>query len=407
MSVSSPPDRWIPFQCPSCHGVFRLRKSNVGRTGRCPMCGAAVETVARSIVHEKITEQRESKSDLLKSVAVAQEMTKEEIVAQEAAMKNRRRVYHGQGEDTASGVDWDDYQRGRVQSQSSWKIWVSGFLAIVLIGACGAYYLATQKSPDQLGATDLAAKKMLEGYLETEAPVVPQDEEEVTNLVDRYELFDIKEIEKAVKGFLNAESVEAKKVFVRQPERVAALMDHHYSRGEYVPEKFESLEGSRVSYYDNLALLTVQTGDFLNNGMTVERVEKDGKVEYRVDWESWVGYSEMTPEEMRSKKPIEPFLIRATVGKGDYYNFGFSDDKVWSSYRIKLGDDGYEFLGYVRRGSELDKKLLPIRQQDLEGKIIIKVAYPPQARAKDQVEIVEIVSEKSWVIYQLADKNDE
>ena len=27
--------------------------------------------------------------------------------------------------------------------------------------------------------------------------------------------------------------------------------------------------------------------------------------------------------------------------------------------------------------------------------------------AKDQVEIVEIVSEKSWVIYQLADKNDE
>ena len=85
MSVSSPPDRWIPFQCPSCHGVFRLRKSNVGRTGRCPMCGAVVETVARSVREDCRTAG--IKSDLLKSVAVAQEMTEEEIVAQEAAME--------------------------------------------------------------------------------------------------------------------------------------------------------------------------------------------------------------------------------------------------------------------------------------------------------------------------------
>ena len=60
---------------------------------------------------------------------------------------------------------------------------------------------------------------------------------------------------------------------------------------------------TEVSYRGNLLTTMVQKADFLSSPIAVERVvSEDGEV-YKVDWESWVGYCDFTPEEMRSKKP--------------------------------------------------------------------------------------------------------
>ena len=409
MSVSAPPNRWIPFQCPSCHGVFRLRKSDVGRTGRCPMCQAPVETVSQSIIHDPAAEMRleESKRDLLEKVSVARQMTPEEIAAQEAARKERKRTYVGEGKGSAS--NWEDEDAGLAASGSSWKFWVSGFLFLGLLVTFGILYLVNREAPTQPDAKDLAAEKMLEGYREVEQrkPDTPK-QDEVANIVDQYSEFDIDQIESSLKGFLTAATVEEKKRYVRDLDRVSPLMDHHYSRAEYTPEGFELLIRSNLNFRNEMCFFRVETGNFLERPVAVERVEKEGGDEYLIDWESWVGYCEFDPEEMREKRPVEPFVIRASVGLEDYYNYGFSDDKVWHSYGVKIGEEAYNFLGYVQRGSDLDKSLFE-RIQQTNGflPMILKVVYPPQARAKDQVEIVEVISDQGWIIPGEDEKDDE
>ena len=32
--------RWMPFQCPSCFGLFRAKREDAGELGRCPGCEA-------------------------------------------------------------------------------------------------------------------------------------------------------------------------------------------------------------------------------------------------------------------------------------------------------------------------------------------------------------------------------
>lgn len=409
MSVSSPPNRWIPFQCPSCHGVFRLRKGDLGRTGRCPMCRVPVEMMPQAIFHEPAVEVVEdhSKRDLLEKVAVAQPMSPEEVASQKVARKERKRARVGDAKGPSG--DWEDENTGRQTHEGTWRFWLSGFFFLGLMVTLGILYVVTREEPAPPAASDLAAEKMLEEYRELEMKESTKPgEDEATTIVAQYSEFDVEQIEASVKGFLTAASVEEKKRFVRDPGRVSPLMDHHYAQENYTPEGFEMLIRSQISFRDEMCYLLVEAGNFLERPVAVERVAGEGGDEYLVDWESWVGYCEFDPEEMRSKRPTEPFVIRASVSFEDYYNYGFSDDTVWRSYGVEIGEEAYNFLGYVRKGADLDKKLFEELQQSRGVRLmILKVAYPPQARAKDQVEILEVISHNGWVLPREVKKDDE
>ena len=407
MSVNPSPNRWTPFQCPSCFGLFRLRKQEVGRIGRCPMCRVVLETSEKSLLNDPAAEieEEQSKRDLLKKVAVAQEMTPEEIEAQEAARKERRRVHAGE---MSQATGWDKQGEVAGARAGSWKVWVSGLLFLLLVAAIGIYQLITRESEEAPAAQDLAAEEMLKDYRGV-APQPPEDTgvDESADLIDRYREFDLAKMEETLKGFLTAETVAAKKEYIRERGRVSPLMDRYYSREGYLPEGFEGFDRTQVSYRDDFAIGEVQTGDFLSRSVIIERTIVEGEERFFIDWESWVGYGEFSPEEMRSRKPVSPFLVRAVVETADYYNYGFSDDGRWNCYGLKIGEEGYIFLGYVPRGSELDQKLMPIRRDELKKPMILQVAYPPKARAKDQLEILEIVPSQGWILMNPEDKDDE
>ncbi|MDB4764556.1 hypothetical protein OAG21_04875, partial [Akkermansiaceae bacterium] len=137
MSETASSNRWIPFQCPTCFGLFRIKKSQVGQTGRCPVCNAAVqssESENLGVLNQAASSAIDN-NNLLERVAVAQEMTSEQLRKAESGIRGRRRQYVGE---EAGGMAWEEEE---ASDNVSWKVVVSIVLsAFVLLALSLVYY---------------------------------------------------------------------------------------------------------------------------------------------------------------------------------------------------------------------------------------------------------------------------
>ena len=227
------------------------------------------------------------------------------------------------------------------------------------------------------------------------------------NSVDEYQKFDMEKVEEVVKNFLEAETLEECKKFVCSPERVWPLIDRYYATVDYEPEGFSSLDKTKSAFRGEFLTLKVTKADFLPSPIGIQRIEEGDEVSYRVDWESWVGYSDYTIEEMRSERPSEPFLVRVVVQEASYYNYSFSDDKIWRSLALEFKDPLYSFLGYVKIDSDLDDKFRQTMKVNPDLPCLLKVAYPEGTRQKDQLEILEFVTTGWIMVDEETDQKDE
>jgi len=214
--------------------------------------------------------------------------------------------------------------------------------------------------------------------------------------VDQFKKFDLDEIEKTVKAFLTSETVTERLKYVRDAKRVYPLMTKFYGGEKIEAEGFEELDRSEVTYLDQFLTTTVMTGDFVSSPIALER-EEGKESSYRVDWESWVGYCESSVEELKNEKPTEPVLVRALVSSDSYFNYFFGDDKTWSSYKLAFRNVDATFSAYAQKGSKIDQRLSGMVKEGDEIPMILKIAYPPKAKGKTQVEIMEIV-EQGWIL---------
>ena len=417
MNTQSSSNRWVPFQCPSCFGVFRLRRAQIGSVGHCPTCGELVHVslnapalgeIPLEAAEERVNSPRreDEHEDLLEKVAVAQQMTPEEIAAQEETYKNQKRHYSAGGVDM---VDWEKELGEGSQGSFSWlSIWISGMVFVLgLVGA--AYYFKTRESEagtsSKTVVVDDVSREKLDSIL-GKGEVEDTGNKLLEENVDKAEEFDFEELERVVKGFSNSGTVTERLAFVREPERVRPLMLHYYGGEQIEAEGYNSLDKTQVSYQKGFFTTYVQTSDFSEFSIVIENLGKDGDTHYLIDWESWVGYGDMKPEEMRERKPIEPQLMRVMISNTDYYNYHFSDELEWSSFRLGVRDSEFPFLGYLKRGSEMEQELRASLKEQSSVPFAIKVAYPPNSRSMDQVEVVEILS-AGWVLKLDEEKDHE
>ncbi|MDA7610171.1 leucine-rich repeat protein [bacterium] len=214
--------------------------------------------------------------------------------------------------------------------------------------------------------------------------------------VDGLEKFDNAKLKKAIRNFVTAKSPAELKKYIRNSERVGPLLDRYYEKVDYEVEGFEALDMTQMRYNGDVVTMFVQKADFLSSPIAVERIVDGEEESYLIDWESWVGYCDYTPEQMRMEKPDKPFLMRVLVQPASYYNYEFSDDGKWRSLGLELKDSIYSFLGYVERDSEQDKRFRVMMKGGKVVACMVRVAYPTGSRSKDQVEILEIVG-SGWL----------
>lgn len=199
--------------------------------------------------------------------------------------------------------------------------------------------------------------------------------------------------EPLAKRFLEARSVQDILPLVRNPLRSEPRIKAFYPEGRIEPMGLNQFNTQgEVDHVGNHIAVHVRTGDFeerrMNFVLTPEGI--------RIDWESWVAWSEVPWSAFLADKPSAAKVFRVRFEQVDYYNAGFSDDAKWQSYQLAAPGQDKSIYGYVERGSNLDQRLhLPsdVKQSELT----LRLRFPENARSVNQVLIDGLVSE-NWVI---------
>ncbi|MES2709161.1 MAG: hypothetical protein V4726_21375 [Verrucomicrobiota bacterium] len=201
---------------------------------------------------------------------------------------------------------------------------------------------------------------------------------------------------KVVTQFCNAQNPRELLPVIRDPERVGPLISEYYGRGGhtwYPVTVGEVLDPSEFETDKNWTAFKLPLPDFRARSMAVEETPQG----FKVDWESFVAYSEISWKELREKRPKSPVLLRAIIRLTEYYNLDFPSDETHRCFQ--LNDEGREnvIYGYVKRGSKIEARMQELMLNALDVHAIIRVAYPAHSTANNQVEITEMVA-KGWII---------
>lgn len=200
------------------------------------------------------------------------------------------------------------------------------------------------------------------------------------------------EAEPLARKFLEATTIGELLPLVRDPAAAEPRMRRFYPDGKVAAPGLSQFNASgEAASLGKLRSVVVTTRDFDNKALAFTDTAGDMKV----DWESWVGWSDMTWDEFRASKPADGKVFRVTLSPVEYYNFKFSDDTKWQSYRLVSPDQEHSIYGYTERGSSLDQLIRP-NADTKSVALMLSLKFPEGATADDQVVIERFVNE-GWV----------
>ncbi|MEM7144574.1 MAG: hypothetical protein AAF591_05535 [Verrucomicrobiota bacterium] len=294
-------------------------------------------------------------------------------------LESKREVRDG-WEDDDRGAGGDDGETEKL-SQGAQRVGILIFAGVVI--ALGYFVFSGGFGEEEKVEAD-------DGVLDTE-------EEIMGDIINNFD-----QLEKVLDGFFAAQSEEEMARYVRNSDRTLPLMRDYYAENPMEQREYELLGGvnferdgvtGKIFYF-----LDVRLDDIDSRGMVVERTESS----YKIDWDSFVGNSEMPWATFLEARPTFPLLFRVKVSPDNYYNYQFSDTEKYKCY--KLTDlDGTDFcFGYVERGSAGEKRLdarLAIGREmgAAESYFILQLQWLPGQGKEKQVLIEEVVRE-NWLL---------
>lgn len=295
--------------------------------------------------------------------------------AEPQVLKKRRR---GKKAGTSENHSWEQQPRSSRSDRSE-----NGPMRIMLIGGGVLFALVVAGVVVFLNS---GSKPVVQPI----AVSTPQKVEEVSSVRGETEL--LKDAEPLAKKFLEAKSVAELLPLVRNPEIAEARMKNFYPDGKVVPPGLSQFNSNGdAAVLGHLLSLQVTTRDLDMKPLAFV----DTPQGLKVDWESWSGWSEMTWETFMKTKPTGAHVFRVTLSAINYYNFSFTDETKWKSYRLISSDGEHSFYGYVEIGTILDQKI----HLDADTKqlpLMLSLKYPAGATSDSQVEIEGFVTD-GWV----------
>ncbi|MGK0186860.1 MAG: putative RNA-binding Zn-ribbon protein involved in translation (DUF1610 family) [Verrucomicrobiales bacterium] len=221
-----------------------------------------------------------------------------------------------------------------------------------------------------------------------------------------------------VQQYLEAGTWAEQVQVVRNPSKVRSLMEAHYEENG-----FESKDGAKVME-DGAGIplsrrelvVRPEQGDkldtvFLAIGFPIGTVQyfalerrqipgTDDKHKYLIDWEVSERYREISDLEFKSKRiPGSEAEFRVSLqGKVSYFPPPFNDVD-WRGYKLTYpGDPDFQFFGYTRIGSDLDKRIMQLFTTTGRPTPFLKVAYP-EDKVVDAagVEIINLI-QSTWFL---------
>lgn len=200
-------------------------------------------------------------------------------------------------------------------------------------------------------------------------------------------------MEELLTNFLAADTIEERLKYVRHPDRIKPLMEDFYQKNELRSYEFETVR----SYQSvSLSLRSFIALDVMTAGKSsVPILVEDGEEGMQVDWESFVCYNPMTPEEMIEERPTEPVTLRVYATVDNFFAYDFSEESEWICFRLEFRrSDGFLY-GYVKRGTIVEQKFRDVfgkQEFQLRKPLILKVSFPEGGKGKKSVLIEDLKS---------------
>ncbi len=353
--------RWSGYVCPDCRFVFRVPRDHDGRGLVCPSCGRLLKIPG--------------KDDVVPSLMVTPQKAKSTQPADPHA--------HARAHYEHAKPEWERSDAAEVAPvphfrQKHTLLWVLGGLSVA---AMGLVWLLrpTGHSPTVTKPVPAVPERSAEKSSSTELegiPDVPLD----------YQAFR-REAEATAKRFLEAKTVAEMAKETPNPAQTEARAKSLFPDGKIeAPGFVEFKQEEGLINQDRFSTAQVQTRWKGALPLTFVRT-KEG---WKIDWESWSGWSEVSWADALAQRSTKLVRLRATVAPIQYYNFYFNDESRWRSFKLESSDGEHLLYGYVERGSEVETQLS--RGLEITPRLLIEVRFPGDPSARNQVFLTRLVN---------------
>lgn len=298
---------------------------------------------------------------------------------------------------TSESPAWEEKGR-RVRSGYKRHGLLSLFIGlIVLLAILGIVISTTLDDGDTVQDGQLASPEVPLAPLETTESPSDANDPDATSAPDadpggRSDSQFLSDAHPVARAFLEASSVEELLKVVDRPDVVAERIKRYHPDGVIDPPGLGDYSHfSQVRRLGPYGIVPLRTGDFQIRMMFL-RADSDS---LKVDWESWVGWSDTAWDEFIENRPSGPHVFRVSLGAVEYYNFEFNDDRKWQSYRLISPDEKHSLYGYAEKNSPLNVALRAILEQGL-SKAMVEIRFAEDASTSEQVEITRLIAE-DWI----------
>ncbi len=202
--------------------------------------------------------------------------------------------------------------------------------------------------------------------------------------------------------FWHATSTDEKADYVLHKERVKPLMHNYYNEQHNVDPQSGSMLNSS-SYRINGRSVLLMTFSSARPGDVLEMaLLPTSNGSYLIDWESYVGYSELSWTDFKKRRVAAPTLFRCFAAKSDYYNYEFEDEKKFLSLNLLSPDGLFSVHAYCERTSSIGQALAQMVGQNAHYMgLTLRLAFQEQAKSDHCVRITGIIADR-WLV--LSDK---
>lgn len=377
-------------QCPACGGRLRTSRGNIGNKVGCPTCQAAVTVVDPSATgpvpmivdprrklgvaprgHDAAPDEDGFKDRLRRT----SEPTF--IVDPDNPVMVRRNLRKKKLEAALTQWDQSTQRRHHRRSRRSRRIMtglvVASGLVILFLGRIFWQRLHRSAPP---GGTSPPSSPVARP-LELQAAGDFQDQVWLT-----------------VQKFCTASNSAALLPLIREPGRVAPLIKQFYnSDNPWIPFALARRPDlAHLEVHRNFVVFPLPLADFSTRPIALEQTPEG----FRVDWESFVGYSELSWADLRRTRPRRPVLLRAVVKPTDYFNLDFPPGSPHRCYQLTDFHSDHVLWGYVPLGGDIELQIQKILLTAPTVHAVLRVRYPETSTNDRQLEITEVL-EKGWI----------
>jgi len=362
--------RWSGFVCPDCRFVFRVPRDHDGHGVVCPSCRRML----------KIPAPEDETPPLVVPPPVSDSTgTAGAAPTGRGGRRRKKKARHGDDH------EWERSRTAKARSSSRREkrqmIWmlVGGCVLLALMVAGVLFAMLGGRQPLPVAET----------------PTIFPPAAEVTAISD-VPLSDaafLAEAEPLAGKFLSATRIEELLPLVRQPAKAEPRMRALHPAGTFTAPGMNAFNSQAEVVRDGSILsVKVRTGAYEEKTLSF-LPSPDG---LRIDWESWAGWSDVPWTRFITEKPSSPALFRVMLSQVEYYNFAFTDDRKWQSYRIESPDGAHALYGYTERGSTLAARLRPPSEKQ-QIPMMLTLKFPEKATSGNQVLIDGLIAE-GWVL---------